>query len=234
MGKTKIDPRTLPVLDTPNSERELLFERCRNSYLADPARHCLEWWYEQMLASVCTWPELDRRARREGWAQQRDKFINRAKQELVEELSRRFVQKQLKELSEIERVRDAAFEMLQPTTAPDGRLIPPAPAKTYEGMIAAFCKMHELLEKSRDRLLPILDKRVNAIEAQSATAPQLEEAKAFTGPEYQLMARAILEKRMKERQALGQTMPGPAAEKTDDESPELAEEFLDDPTPVPV
>ena len=161
-------------------------------YIYDVNQNTVEWWHEQHYASECSLAAFRSWCVDDAWVSQRERHWEQVFTAVARELAGEMTQAHINEAKDLLDIRNVAFAHIRGRDK-DGRAVALPEMKSYEGMVGAFVRLDERLDKKREGLLGSLPLGSGADDG-SSTPTGVE----FTPEEYRAMAQAVL----KERQSL--------------------------------
>ena len=169
-------------------EREEKLREAEVSYIVDRQRRNPEYWWDRLCSDVITLQLFLHRAKLGKWVIRRNKYWDQVTQEILRTSRYRAVQDRVKELQEIQTVRQDALEAITPRVV-DGRKIYPVRPGNLEGMIGALVKLDKLSDDKRDVVLTMIEPELRASSQEDAGLGP------FTADEWRDVARMLLESR---------------------------------------
>jgi hypothetical protein len=173
-------------------EKQEALRNAEVAYITDRQRRPAEYWWDTLCSDITTLAKFIIRARRGQWAVRREEYWEEVTQEVLRKSKYRAIRDQVKELQEIQQLRDDALEVVQPRIV-GGRKIYPVAPKSMESMINAIVKIEQWMDHKRDGVLSMIEPELRQQVGDQSTSP-------FAPDEMRQVARLLLErKRLKQR-----------------------------------
>jgi len=194
MGKRS--PPKGPAAAPPDAKRKKLqrweYERAIQSaevaYITDERMRPLEYWWDQLCSHCMPLQRFKSRSKIGRWSERRSKYWEAVTQEVLRQTKHKIVHDRAAELQQMQRLRQAAYDAVEPRLDKDGRLVYPVAPKSLEGMITALVRLDIRADDKRDELLAIIDP-----ELLKETAEQ--QGQQFSPEDMRTVARVLLTKR---------------------------------------
>jgi len=192
---TIIPPEEVTLIEPPIKRwrREDAMRQAEVAFITDEDKHPPEFWWQKLCADVIPLRTFKYRVDKGRWIARRDRYWRSVVQEILRKSKYRAVHDRVKELNEIQAIRDNTLELLQPTILNGQKFFKVQPS-TYEGVINALVKLDALGDAKRDAVLEM-------IEPDLAREEMGEERTLFTHEEMADLSRHLLESRMRKQQA---------------------------------
>lgn len=193
--KRKPKPRIVVRSELPPIEkwqREEGLRKAEVAFVTDEQQRPLEYWWQQLCDRVITLKVFLERAARGRWAPRRDQFWKAVVQEILRKSKYRAVHDRVKELQELQKLRDNTLELILPRIV-DGQKFYRVQPSTYEGMVNALVKLDALADAKRDSVLAM-------IEPDLAREELGEERTIFAQDEMATVSRILLKLRQDKQQ----------------------------------
>lgn len=168
--------------------------QCEVAYITDPQQRSAEYHWDQLCSSVISLGPFMRRVRQGQWVVRREQYWEQVQQEVLRRSQNRVISDRVKELQEIQQVRDDVLDVMRPKIL-DGRKIYPVKPGSLEGMVGAFTKLDQLADAKRDSVLTMIEPRL--ARETDGSGPE----SVFTPEEMRDVARMLLERRRQQQQA---------------------------------
>lgn len=193
--QTKRKPKVIVRSELPpvqKWQREEALRKAEVAFVTDELQRPLEYWWQLLCDKVIQLRGFQERADRGKWAQRREKFWQAVVQEILRKSKYRAVHDRVKELQEIQQVRDNTLELIQPKII-EGQKFYKVQPSTFEGMINALVKLDALADAKRDAVLAM-------IEPDLAREELGEERMLFAHDEMSTLSEVLLNLRMEKQQ----------------------------------
>ena len=169
-------------------ERERALQAAEVGYITDERSRPLEYWWDQTCSHCLSLKRLKTRASDGKWPERRENYRREVTQEILRQSKYRAVHDRVGELEKLQRLRQAAYDAVEPRLNSQGRLIYPVPPKSLEGMITALVRLDVRADDKRDEILSMIDP-----DLLKETADQ--QGQLFSSEDMRTVARVLLTKR---------------------------------------
>jgi hypothetical protein len=159
MGKKT--PRNEPGIPTERRnverwQRQEALRKAEVAYITDPKQRSINHWWRMLCSGIIHPGTFKNIAVRGRWADRRDRWWQEATQKVLNKTQLRVVRDRVRELGELQSVRNELFELIQPKIV-DGRKIFAVQPSTLEGLVRAFAKIDELGDAKRDSVMASIE-----------------------------------------------------------------------------
>ena len=169
-------------------ERQRQLQNAEVSYITDERIRPLEYWWEQCCATAWPLARYMARAKIGKWRARRDEYRLSVTQEILRHSKYKIVHDRVGELESLQRLRQAAFDAIEPRLNDYGKLVYPVPPKSLEGMITAIVRLDIRSDDKRDEILSVIDPELLQQSAE-------QQGTHFEPEEMRTVARVLLAKR---------------------------------------
>jgi hypothetical protein len=169
-------------------ERERALQAAEVGYITDERTRPLEYWWDQTCSHCIALQRFKERSRVGRWSERRDNYRREVTQEILRQSKYRAVHDRVGELERLQRLRQAAYDAVEPRLNSQGKLIYPVAPKSLEGMITALVRLDVRADDKRDEILSMIDP-----ELLKETADQ--QGQHFSSEDMRTVARVLLTKR---------------------------------------
>jgi hypothetical protein len=171
--------------------KEEAIRKAEVAFLTDHKQRTLEFWWDQYCRDLCSLSDLRRRARRGRWIVRREEFWESVQQEILLKTKNRIVKDSVRELLEMQEVRQNLLELVSPTIV-GGRKVFRIQPSSYEGTVRALVSVDELVSAKRTAVLQTIEPDIKHEMAGSSSV--------FTTEEIRKVSRMLLEGRRARQQ----------------------------------
>jgi hypothetical protein len=147
-GASTRDEAIAQLLADAEEPREAAYLHAQLAFLIDPYCRPPGDFYELASAHMDA-EDYQARVRADRWPAMRERLRATAQRELLDQLSRRIVARQMQEAAKVEALMDHIYEFISPIVAPDGELSWRVQPKSLEGMIRTYRDLAVLLQAYR-------------------------------------------------------------------------------------
>lgn len=147
-GAATRDEAIAQLLADAEDPREAAYLRAQLAFLVDPYCRPPGDFFE-LVDEHMSVEDYQARVRADRWPAMRERLRATAQRELLDQLSRRIVARQMQEAAKVEALMDHLYDYISPITAPDGELSWRVQPKSLEGMIRTYRDLAVLLQAYR-------------------------------------------------------------------------------------